>query len=115
MNCGEEIRVKDFSGSYAVRFVAQCGGRFMVVSQPRHDHLNGYLLTDWKAVLRELIALAVPRKLVERTLTAESTADGKYHNIPLTYPLSTTGLSDLLSAPIGQVRQQLADLLVEAD
>ena len=48
MNCGEEIRVKDIYGSYVLRFIAQCHGRFMVISHT-YDQRNGYLLSDWKA------------------------------------------------------------------
>jgi hypothetical protein len=113
VNCGEEIRVKDLNGSYAVRFVAQCHGRYMVIAY--REFMNGYLLGDWKAVLRELVALAVPRRLIEKTMNAESSSGGRYANIPLTYPLSTKGLADLLGVPADEVKEQLDDLLVEAD
>ena len=115
MNCGEEIRILDPFGSREVRFIGQCHDRFMVIAHQGHGRLNGYLLDDWKAVLRELVALAVPARLTEKIMTAESTSGGKYARIPLTYPLSTSGLADLLGVPADDVREQLGDLLVEAD
>ena len=114
MNCGQEIRVQDVFGAPAVRFIAQCEGRFMVISHSL-DHLNGYLLSDWYGVLRELVALAVPAKLIEKTKRAESTATGLYTAIPLTYPLSVNGLADLLGVGADEVRAQLADLAVDVD
>jgi len=113
VNCGEEIRVKDLSGSYAVRFIAQCHGRYLVLAY--REFMNGWMLADWKAVLRELVALAVPAKLMEKTMTAESSSGGLYVNIPLTYPLSAKGLADLLGVPADEVKAQLDDLIVEAD
>lgn len=112
MNCGEAIFVKDFYGSIALRCIAQCHGRFMLISHT-WDSRNGYLLPDWHGVLRELVALAVPAKLTEKIMNAESTATGLYVNIPLTYPLPVKGLADLLGVPVDDVRAQLADLAVE--
>lgn len=111
MNCGEEIRVQDINGANVARFIAQCHGRFIVISY--QSYMNGYVLGDWQAVLRELVALAVPAKLTEKTLRAESAANGTYSNIPLTYPLSVSGLADLLGVSRDDVRGQLADLAVE--
>lgn len=111
MNCGEEIRVSDINGAVAVRFVAQCHGRFMVISH--RDHMNGWLLADWQAVLRELVALAVPRALIEKTMRAESSTAGTYNSIPLSYPLSVSGLAGVIGVTADDVRAQLDDLAVE--
>jgi len=115
MACGEEIRVKDWAGAYAYRFIAQCGGRFMVISHRIGDYRNGYLLGDWKGVLRELVAYTVPAALQEKILTAESTAGGRFVYIPLTYPLSVKGLADLLGVDAADVRGQLEDMAVSVD
>lgn len=114
MNCGEEIRVKDHWGSVRFRFIAQCENRFMVISNSL-DHLNGYMLPDWHQVLRELVAVTAPGKLIDKVHVAESSPAGRYVNIPLTYPLSAKGLADLLGVPADEVREQLADLAVEVD
>lgn len=114
MNCGEEIRVKDFWGSYAIRFIAQCEGRFLLISNSLEPR-NGYMLSDWRFALRELVALTVPAKLLEKTYHAESTASGLYHNLPLTYPLSVKGLAALFAVPADLVREQLADLSVSME
>lgn len=114
MECGQEIRVKDLYGSNVMRFVAQCHDRFMLISHT-YEQLNGYLLADWHGVLRELVAVTVPGKMIEKQKTAESTARGEYHNLPLTYPLSAKGLAGLLDAPEDEVRAQLDDLAVAVD
>ena len=114
MKCGETIHVRDIFGASVLRCIAQCEGRFMLISFAR-DHLNGYLLPDWHGVLRELVTLAVPAKLTEKTMTAESTATGVYVNIPLTYPLSVKGLADLVGVFPDDVREQLEDLVVVTD
>lgn len=114
MKCGQAIFVKDLWGSFVLRFIAQCEGRFILISnnlEPR----NGYLLNDWRGVLRELVAVTVPAALVEKTRTAESAWSGLYVNFPLTYPLSVGSLASLLDAPADEVRAQLADLAVETD
>ena len=114
MNCGEAVTVKDQYGSYSVRFIAQCEGRFLQITHTG-DYRNGYMLADWHGVLREIVAKAVPAKMIERIMTAESSAAGLYINVPLTYPLSVRGLADLLGVPADEVRAQLADLAVEVD
>ena len=115
MNCGQEIRVQDTYGATAMRFIAQCEGRFMLISHT-FDHLNGYMLADWRGVLRELVAAAVPAKLIEKTKRVEGIAvNGLYIGFPLTYPLSVKSLADLLGVPADEVRAQLADLAVEVD
>jgi hypothetical protein len=114
MNCGEEIRVRDIYGAYVLRFIAQCHGRFMVISHT-YDQRNGYLLSDWKATLRELVAITTPAKLIDKQRTVEGNNNGRYVSFPLTYPLSTNGLGDLLGVTAEDVRGQLEDLAVEAD
>lgn len=114
MNCGEEIRVKDPFGAYRVRFIAQCHDRFLLISHT-YDQNNGYMLSDWHGVLRELVALTVPAKMIEKTMNAESTTGGMYNSIPLTYPLSAKSLAGILGADVDEVRGQLADLAVQVD
>jgi hypothetical protein len=114
MHCGETIFVKDLYGTPARRYIAQCGDRFMVISHTA-DALNGQLLPDWKAVLRDLVAQAVPAKLTEKARIAETAGTGHYTGFPLTYPLSAAGLADLLGVLPGEVREQLADLAVSTD
>ena len=114
MKCGEAVFVKDIWGNATLRFIAQCEGRFMQISHSL-DQPNGIILADWHGVLRELVAVTVPAKLIEKTRNAESTATGLYVNIPLTYPLSVNGLADLLGVPADEVREQLADLAVDVD
>lgn len=113
MKCGQGIIVKDFWGSHAHRFIAQCEGRYLLISSPM-DGRNGYLLNDWRAVLRELVALTVPRPLLEKTQTVEAAApdDGLYLNFPLTYPLSVSSLARLFGVPPSEVAAELADLAV---
>jgi len=112
VKCGEAVFVKDFYGAIVLRCIAQCEGRFMLVSHT-FDQRNGYLLSGWRGVLRELVALTVPAKLIEKTFTVESTATGLYVNIPLTYPLSVKGLAGLFGVPADEVWSELADLAVE--
>lgn len=114
MKCGEAVHVRDFYGANHARFIAQCGGRFLAVTNGL-DYRNGMTLPDWRSVLRELVAMAVPAKLRDKTMTAEGAATGTYVNIPLTYPLSVGGLADLLGVPAAEVRDQLADLAVAVD
>jgi hypothetical protein len=111
MQCGQAIFVKDRDGAWDCRFIAQCGGRFLLLSRVG-DHRNGWVMADWRMVLRELIALAVPARLTEKVVVAESTATGLYVNMPLTYPLSVTSLAGLLAVPVDNVRFLLADLAV---
>ena len=109
MECGQEIRVKDINGSNVMRFIAQCEGRFLLITW-LPDWRNGYMLPNWQAVLRELIAQAVPAKLTERLKTAESMATGLYVSFPLTYPLSAQELANLVGVPVADVRAELDDL-----
>ena len=115
MKCGEAIYVKDINGSFVLRFIAQCEGRFLLISNSFTDYRNGYLLSDWHGVLREMVAQTMPAKLIEKVMTAESTATGLYASIPLTYPLSAQGLANVLGVPVDEVRAQLADLAVDVD
>ena len=114
MRCGEAVFVRDINGSNVMRFIAQCEGRFMLITHSL-DYRNGYLLSDWKGVLRELVAAAVPAKLIEKTMTTESTATKLYVAFPLTYPLSVRGVADLFGVDASEVRDQLADLAVQVD
>ena len=106
--------MKDWYGANAMQVLAQCDNLFLVISHQR-DWLNGMRVVGWQAVLRELVALAVPRKLVDRTFIAESTASGQYVNVPLTYPLSAESLARLLDAPVSEVRAHLAEFIVPVD
>lgn len=114
MDCGTEIRVRDAFGNHAARFIAMCGDRFMLITYGP-DPRNGFVLPDWRAALRELIALAVPAALIEKTRYAESAGAGRYVGFPLTYPLSASGLAQLLDTDPDDVRDQLADLAVPTD
>lgn len=111
MNCGQAIDVKDFYGSYAVRFVAQCEGRFLTISYTVAN-INGYMLAGWQRVLRELVALAVPPKLTEKIMSAESVTSGQYVSFPIVYPLSAAQFSSLLGVPADEVKAELEDLAV---
>jgi hypothetical protein len=116
MDCGQGIFVKDITSIYAYRFFAQCGGRFLVVAANPADYRNGYMLPDWKAVLRELVALAVPAKLTERLMTVELVGNRSlYVGFPLSFPLSVAGLADLFGVPADEIRAQLEDLAVNTD
>ena len=97
-----------------MRFIAQCGGRFMMISNSL-DHHNGYFLSDWHGVVRELVAMTVPAKLTEKQCSAEGATNGFYCNFPMTYPLSVKSLADLLGVPRNEVRDQLADLAISVD
>jgi hypothetical protein len=112
VKCGETIFVKDLNGSYVMRFVAQCGNRFMLIAHGMNP-MNGYILTGWPDVLRELVALAVPQKLADKQVTAESHAGGGYASTRLAYPLSAAGLAALFGLPADEVRAQLDDLAVQ--
>ena len=115
MKCGEAVFVKNVYGANVLRCIAQCEGRFMLISHT-WDQRNGYLLSDWRGVLRELVALAVPAKLIEKTKRAEgTTASNSYVGFPLSYPLSVKSLADLLGVTADEIRAQLADLAVEVD
>lgn len=117
MKCGESVNVKRYDGAFAVRFVAQCNGRYLVINNawslsPR----NGNLLSDWRGVVRELVALTVPRPLeYDKGLTAESAAGGLYHDLRLTYPLPVSGLAELLGVDLESMRELLSDLAVQAE
>lgn len=112
MKCGETIFIIDIDGSYRVRFVAQCGDRFLVVAHT-WDRLNGLMLSGWKAVLRELVGLAVPLTMTDKLQTAQSTAGGTYVSVPLGYPLQASQLAALLgNVDTGEVLDALHDLAV---
>jgi hypothetical protein len=111
VNCGQAIHVRDAYGAYVVRFIAQCEDRWLLISrgfEPR----NGYVLSSWRYVLRELIAMAVPAKLTEHVKSAESTGTQVFINVPLTYPLSAQSFADLLDVPVDEVRAVLEDAAV---
>jgi|SRR5215469_4037627 len=114
MNCGEEIRVKDVYGSVAMRIVAQCHDRYLLITN-QLDWRNGLMLAQWPDVLRELVAMTMPAALTERAKTVEGAPGGMYVNFPLTYPLSVKGLADLLSVDVAEVRERLSNLAVSVD
>jgi hypothetical protein len=114
MRCGQQVEVIDVYGACTVRLIAQCEGRFLLISHS-WDRLNGMYLPDWHSALRELITLAVPGRMTEKIQRARSAASGLYVDIPLAYPLSAKGLADLLMADEAEVRAQLADLAVMMD
>ena len=114
MKCGQGIHVKDWYGAYVVRFIAQCEGRFLMITNNNLDYRNGYLLADWRGVLREMVGMAVPAKLIEKTRSVEAHGPGGlYAGFPLTYPLSVQSLAAALWADPGEVRAELADLAVQ--
>jgi len=115
MECGRAILVKDVWGEIPVRYVAQCGGQFIVISRAG-DRMNGLLLHDWRAVLRDLISQLVPAGLTDKMRTAQSNgADGKFYSVMLVYPLAVSHLAAVLGADAGEVRAELADLAVRVE
>lgn len=108
------ILIRNIYGANEVRFIAQCGDRFLMISHS-NDPRNGFMLADWTQVLREVVALAVPAKMTERFKTAESQISGTYSSMNLTYPLHAPSLAALLGVPADEVRSQLADLAVDTD
>lgn len=114
MNCGNEIRVKDWYGSIVMRFIAICPDRFIVITSAI-DGRNGWILNDWRAVLRELITVTVPAKMTDRVRTVECSASEMLYLFPMTYPLSVQSLAGLLGAPVDEVAAQLADLAVAVE
>ena len=114
MECGSELRVKDIYGANKFRFIAQCHGRFLVISHSLDYARNGNMLPDWGGVLRELVAVTVPAKMIEHQCTAEGIDErGLYVGFPLTYPLSVSGLAALLHTSTDNIAGHLADLAVE--
>lgn len=113
MKCGQAIAVKDFYGAYAVRFIAQCEGRFLMISNSLEPR-NGYLLADWRGLLREMTGMTVPARIIEKVRTVEATgASGLYVGFALTWPLSVSDFVNLLGVPADEVRAELADLAVQ--
>lgn len=112
MNCGAEILVRNIHGANEVRFIAQCEGRFLLISYGG-DWRNGYMLPDWRGVLRELVAMTVPAKLTERLRDVQSAGTGLFYSFPLSWPLSARAIADLMGVPVDEVRAELADLAVE--
>jgi hypothetical protein len=112
MNCGETVFIKDIFGSYAKRIVAQCGGRFMLITHGL-DPYNGNILMDWRQALDHLIMVTVPSKLLDKQMTAESHIGGSYIMMPLTYPLPITAMAELFGLEPVQVRAYLDDLAVQ--
>lgn len=113
MKCGSEIVVRDELGTYAHRFVAQCEGRYLMISNGL-DRYNGMMLPDWRYLLRELVTLTVPDSLRNRARVAQSAGTGAaYVSFPLTYPLTVTDLARLIDVPADDVRRELADLAVQ--
>lgn len=118
MDCGKAVEVTAQDGAMAVRFIAQCGGAFMVISNMVYQQWarNGCLLADWRGVVRELVALAVPEPLGwDKAFYAGGAGDGLYHNLRLTYPLSVKELSGIVGEDVEAVRELLADLAVQAE
>ena len=115
MECGQVIYLKDINGNYARRFIAQCGGRFILISNSMSDWRNGYIMQDWRAVLRELVAAAQPPALGDHVCSAESAGDGNYHNVPLIWPLPVAELAGVLGVQAYEVREELAGLAVQAE
>ena len=113
MKCGQGIYVKDFYGTFVLRFIAQCEGRFLMITSGLESR-NGYLLADWRGVLRELVATTVPAKLIEKTRSVEAVGGtGLYVGFGLTYPLPVAELARLLDVPADDVRAELADMAVQ--
>lgn len=114
MKCGQGVIVKDFWGAYTHRFIAQCEGRWLMISHNVLDGRNGYMLADWRGVLREMVAITVPAKMLEkaRTIDAVASDDGLYLNFPLTYPLSVANFARLFGVSPDDVRAELSDLAV---
>lgn len=114
MNCGSEIRVQDIFGANRARFIAQCGGRFLIISHSLDYPRNGNMVPDAGYVLRELVAMTVPGKMIQHQPTVEGMdATGRYVGFPLAYPLSVSGLAALLHTSTDYIAEQLADLAVE--
>jgi hypothetical protein len=112
VKCGETIFVRDWTGTYVMRFIAQCEGRYLLISHSL-DPRNGFFLMGWRDVLHELVAQAVPAKLsADKHLSAESQTAGSYQNIMLTYPLSARTLAAVLGVPAVDVTAELDDLAV---
>ena len=112
MKCGAEILVRDMNGTNVVRFIAQCGDRYLLISYGS-DWRNGYMLPDWRAVLRELVAKTVPAKLREHRLDVQRAGSGTYSAFGLAYPLSAKSLADLFGVEADEVRAELSDLAVD--
>jgi hypothetical protein len=112
MRCGETVFVKDIFGSYAKRIVAQCDGRFMLITHGL-DPYNGNILHDWRQALDHLIIVAVPAKMIDKQYAAESHVNGSYINVALAYPLPITPLAELFGLDPADVRAHLDDLAVQ--
>lgn len=113
MKCGEEIQVRDLSGSNVMRFIAQCHDRYLLIMSSPLDYRNGYMLHGWAPVLRELIAVAVPDKMTERIMMVQSAPSGLYAAVPLTYPLSVRGLASVFGVDPDSVRAELENFAVK--
>lgn len=116
--CGSAIEVIGLDGGLAVRFVAQCGGRFMVISNMSYQRTarNGNLLAGWRDLVRELVALTVPRSLaMDKAFDVAGVTGGLYRRFRLTYPLSVSELAGLVGESADDVRALLADLAVQAE
>lgn len=114
MECGQQVEALDTFGAIRMRFIYMCGGRFMVISNGL-DWRNGYLLADWRGVLRELVTFTVPARMTDRLYTARSAHSGPYVAFPLSYPLSAANFAALLGVPVDKVRAELIDLAVQLD
>jgi hypothetical protein len=98
-----------------MRFIAQCEGRFMLISYAVGDYRNGMLLQDWRPVLRELVGLSVPSGLTEMMHAVQSAASGLYVSFPLSFPLPVAELGHLLGVTPASVRAALEDMAVRYD
>lgn len=113
--CGEAIEVRDVMNTTVARYMAQCGGRFILIAYGAQP-FNGMLLMDWRAVLRQLVGRAVPAKLqYESGLSAQSMGTGLFRHLMLAYPLPISELAGLLGEDPAEVRAVLDDLAVQSE
>jgi hypothetical protein len=121
VKCGQAIEVIDFYGAPSITFHYVCqgapggDGHWLIVNRAMTWPPSGSLLQA-DAILRELVALAVPRKLTEHARTVRGTdSAGLYIGFPLTFPLPVGDLARLLRQSSEHVREQLSDMAVQAD
>lgn len=115
LKCGEAIEVRDLLNTTVARYMAQCDGRFLLITYGAQP-FNGMLLMDWRAVLRQLVGRAVPAKLqYESAFSAQSMGSGLFRHLVLAYPLPVSDLAGLLDEDLAEVRAVLNDLAVQTD
>ncbi len=115
--CGQAIEVVDVFGASSQRFMAQCGGNWLVINHQPGQPYNGLVVGGWQDVARQLIALAVPASLYPTNgRHARGIGTGSlFHDVPLSYPLSVSQLAGLLDEPPADVASLLDDLRVQAE